>query len=435
VPRITAPLTTGKWKAGDTIRFTGSATDAQDGTVPASRLGWSVVLGHCTTTGCHEHPLASRDGVATGTIAAPDHEAPSYVEFTLTATDAFGATASVVRRVDPQTATITLASDYPGLMLAAGSGQSTPTVFTQLWVVNSQLQLNAPLTQARGQFLYTFRSWSDGGAATHTIRVPAANTTYTASYRERCTTATYPDAVGADDPLVVWRLGESGGAAAADASGHARPGTYVGGVSLGQPGALVGDVNRSVSLDGNDDRVIRNPLQGIAPGEISADLWVRTTSTTKDAGILSYATTSSADELLLRDPRALVVYVKGTRVDTGLVLNDGRWHHLAVTWRSAGGELRVYQNGTLRFSGTVRAGAALTPNGSLVLGQDQDSVGGGFDTGQAFAGQLDDAAIYPTALGANRIQAHHRAGFAPGCATASAVSRFLAPSERVPDPR
>jgi hypothetical protein len=190
-----------------------------------------------------------------------------------------------------------------------------------------------------------------------------------------------------------------------------------------------------VSLDGNDDRVIRNPLQGIAPGEISADLWVRTTSTTKDAGILSYATTSSADEFLLRDPRALGVYVKGTRVDTGLVLNDGRWHHLAVTWRSAGGELRVYQNGTLRFSGTVRAGAALTPNGSLVLGQDQDSVGGGFDTGQAFAGQLDDAAIYPTALGANRIQAHHRAGFAPGCATASAVSRFLAPSERVPDPR
>jgi hypothetical protein len=190
-----------------------------------------------------------------------------------------------------------------------------------------------------------------------------------------------------------------------------------------------------VSLDGADDRVIRNPLPGIAPAEISADLWLRTTNTTKDAGILSYATTSSADELVLRDPRALRVYVKGTRVDTGLVLNDGMWHHLAVTWRSAGGELRVYLNGVLRYSGTVQPGASLTPNGSLVLGQDQDSVGGGFDDNQAFAGQLDDAGVYPTALGAHRIQAHHRAGFAPGCATASAISRFIAPSERVPDAR
>jgi hypothetical protein len=108
-----------------------------------------------------------------------------------------------------------------------------------------------------------------------------------------------------------------------------------------------------------------------------------------------------------------------------------------VTWRSAGGELRVYQNGVLRFSSPtpVRASAALTPNGSFVLGQDQDSVGGGFDNDQAFAGYLDDVALYPTALAPDRIQAHHRAGFAPGCATASAMSRFLARSERVPDPR
>ena len=41
-----------------------SATDAQDGNEPASRLSWAIILGHCTTTGCHEHPLATRPGVA-----------------------------------------------------------------------------------------------------------------------------------------------------------------------------------------------------------------------------------------------------------------------------------------------------------------------------------------------------------------------------------
>jgi len=44
--------------------FTGGATDDEDGSVPASRLSWELKLGHCTETGCHEHPLTTRTGVA-----------------------------------------------------------------------------------------------------------------------------------------------------------------------------------------------------------------------------------------------------------------------------------------------------------------------------------------------------------------------------------
>src|SRR5262249_22101002 len=98
VPVITAPATSAHWKAGDTIPFAGSASDAQDGSVPASRLSWDIVLGHCTNVGCHQHPLATRTGVRKGTIAGPDHQAPSYIQLTLTATDAVGATTSVTRR-------------------------------------------------------------------------------------------------------------------------------------------------------------------------------------------------------------------------------------------------------------------------------------------------------------------------------------------------
>ena len=41
VPTITAPLSNRKWAVGDPIAFRGSATDAQDGTLPASRLSWT----------------------------------------------------------------------------------------------------------------------------------------------------------------------------------------------------------------------------------------------------------------------------------------------------------------------------------------------------------------------------------------------------------
>jgi glucose/arabinose dehydrogenase len=431
VPVIDTPANGFSWKAGDNLTFTGHATDAEDGTEPAARLSWGVILGHCTTLGCHEHPVATVNGSTSGDISAPDHEAPSYLQFTLTATDAVGATTSVVRRVDPLTSTVSIASNPSGLGIADGAGQNTTTPFTQQWVVNSQLQLNAPLTQTVNGTTYTFGSWSDGGAATHVLNVPASNTTYTATYSGTCTPTTYASAVSADSPSYFWRLGETTGTAAADSSGSNRPGTYVNGVVLNQAGALVGDTNRAVTLDGTNDRIGRNPAAGISGTAITTDLWLKTT-TTKAAGIVSYATSGSADEFHLRTPSNLRVYVKGTASPaTGVKLNDGQWHHLAVSWTSTGGAVRVYKDGALAYSGTLRAGTTLTAGGALVLGQDQDSVNGGFETAQAYPGQLDEVALYRTALSLARVQAHRSAGLGTTCAvtaTKAAAKAFLTES-------
>ncbi len=61
----------------------------------------------------------------------------------------------------------------------------------------------------------------------------------------------YEQAVLAARPVGYWRLGEAAGArTAADASGHQHHGTYHGRPHLGQPGALPGDKNTAVGLDG-----------------------------------------------------------------------------------------------------------------------------------------------------------------------------------------
>ena len=68
------------WKVGDSINFSGHATDPQQGTLPASaRSSWSLVMQHCPSN-CHEHTLQTFSGVASGTFIAPDHEYPSYLE-------------------------------------------------------------------------------------------------------------------------------------------------------------------------------------------------------------------------------------------------------------------------------------------------------------------------------------------------------------------
>jgi hypothetical protein len=88
---IDTPTPTRTWTVGDTIGFSGHASDPQDGTLPATRLSWSLILHHCaTSTDCHTHAVQDFNGVASGSFSAPDHEFPAWIELRLTATDSGG---------------------------------------------------------------------------------------------------------------------------------------------------------------------------------------------------------------------------------------------------------------------------------------------------------------------------------------------------------
>ncbi|MDP9208880.1 MAG: PQQ-dependent sugar dehydrogenase, partial [Actinomycetota bacterium] len=112
---ISSPASSLRWKVGDTISFSGGATDSQSGTLPASALSWSLVLHHCDTGGnCHQHPVQTFDDVASGSFSAPDHEFPSYLELTLTATDPGGLSDTETVRLDPQTVDLTFQTSPAG---------------------------------------------------------------------------------------------------------------------------------------------------------------------------------------------------------------------------------------------------------------------------------------------------------------------------------
>jgi glucose/arabinose dehydrogenase len=181
---ISSPASSLRWKVGDTVSFSGGATDPQSGTLPASALSWSLVLHHCDTGGnCHQHPVQTFPGVASGSFSAPDHEYPSYLELTLTATDPGGLRDTETVRIDPQTVNLTFQSSPTGLQLAVGAAsQATP--FTRTVIVGSSNSVSAPSPQSLNGTSYGFSSWSDGGAQTHNITAPATATTYTATYTQ-----------------------------------------------------------------------------------------------------------------------------------------------------------------------------------------------------------------------------------------------------------
>ncbi len=180
-PAINTPAAGTTWRVGDTISFSGSATDTQDGNLPASALTWELVLQHCPSN-CHSHTLQSFDGVASGSFSAPDHEYPSYLELRLTARDSGGLTTTTSRRLDPRTVVLTFQTTPGGLQLAVG-GTQAKAAFTRTVIVGSKNTVSAPSPQNKGTKRYTFLSWSDGGAQTHDIIAPATATTYSAKFR------------------------------------------------------------------------------------------------------------------------------------------------------------------------------------------------------------------------------------------------------------
>src|SRR5262249_3015427 len=135
---------------------------------------------HCPSN-CHVHPVQTIAGVSSGSFAAPDHEYPSWLELQLTATDSAGLSSSQSVLLFPVTTTLTYQSSPTGLVLVSGT-RVAATPFTATVIVNSQKTIVAASPQTLGGIPYGFTSWSDGGAATHSIVSGASPATYVATF-------------------------------------------------------------------------------------------------------------------------------------------------------------------------------------------------------------------------------------------------------------
>jgi hypothetical protein len=183
VPTITTPTKDLTWKVGDPIAYSGSALDGEGNPMDPSNLKWQLIIHHCPSN-CHLHyDIYSATG-ASGTFNAPNHDYPSWLELQLTATDAnnhLSTTTSV--ELHPQTATVKVQTSPAGLNVGFADTLG-PSPLSIPWIVGSQTPVVAPtVKQILNNQVYDFVGWSDGGAATHPITVPAAGITLTANYK------------------------------------------------------------------------------------------------------------------------------------------------------------------------------------------------------------------------------------------------------------
>uniref|UniRef100_A0A8C3YGG8 Neuronal pentraxin 1 n=2 Tax=Suina TaxID=35497 RepID=A0A8C3YGG8_9CETA len=120
-------------------------------------------------------------------------------------------------------------------------------------------------------------------------------------------------------------------------------------------------------------------------------MWLKATAAPGVGTPFSYAVPGQANELVLiewgNNPMEILINDKVAKLP--FVINDGKWHHICITWTTRDGVWEAYQDGTQGGNGENLAPYhPIKPQGVLVLGQEQDTLGGGFDATQAFVGEL-----------------------------------------------
>ncbi|WP_236632958.1 LamG-like jellyroll fold domain-containing protein [Endozoicomonas elysicola] len=157
------------------------------------------------------------------------------------------------------------------------------------------------------------------------------------------------------------------------------------------PGVL--DQNYSLSLTGNaTDYLIANPVSGFPSTSFTIETWVKTSGV--DESIFSYASSNSSNEILLFGAQELSITIGNTSIYTDINIADDNWHHVAWSWDSASGSTKIFIDGTEQYNGTLKQGYTIADGGALVFGQEQDSLGGGFQSSQAYDGLIRDIRVW-----------------------------------------
>ncbi len=388
---ILAPTDGSTFRAGDVINFSGSGSDPEDGNLPASAFSWTILFHHDS----HLHPGGGVAGTKTGTLTIPtsghDFEGATNYEIVLTVTDSTGLTSSKSVTVVPQKVNLSFDSVPSGLTVTVdGISKQTPFVVGDL--IGFQHTLDAP-GQVSGGSAYTFSSWSDGGAQSHGIVVPAVDASYVATF----STAAPSGAVAA------YGFEEGSGSSAGDSSGNGNAG-----ILNGATWTTAGKYGRGLSFNGSTNYVdLGNPAALRITGSMTWSAWIMATAAPADDGQIVAKSGGGAEGWQFKTspdtgPHTFGVAVSAdgssnTQRYSNTVRALGTWYYVAGVYDATARTLHVYVNGALDdgvLAGTV-PGSQFDSSQNVNIGRRS----GGF----YFQGTLDELRIYSRALSAAEI--------------------------------
>ncbi|MFG2405734.1 LamG-like jellyroll fold domain-containing protein [Streptomyces brevispora] len=262
--------------------------------------------------------------------------------------------------------------------------------------------------------------WTDTDVApgeTHTYRISASDGINTSAKSPAVTaivaskTESYPARVLSDGATLYWRYDEGTSTFAADTGAGLDNGFLRNAPSYRQTPAAVAGPSTAIGFNGTTQYAYSNRSHAQAT-KFSVETWIKTT-TTRGGKIIGFGSKTmevsgqyDKHVYMLNNGRLTFGTHNGggRTVSTSTAYNDGAWHHVVATQGSGG--MALYVDGQLRASN-----ALYTTNenytGYWRVGGDNLATWPNRPTSDFFAGQIDETAVYPTALTAAQVSAHY----------------------------
>lgn len=194
-----------------------------------------------------------------------------------------------------------------------------------------------------------------------------------------------------------------------NASGVTNDGTYNGAL-YGQAGRF----NTSLGFDGVDDFVdFGQDLSTIIGGTGSVAFWMNTTQTGADVpwtapGITGCEQASAGNDVFwgyITSTGRIAIQAGNTAgAQSTTVINDGQWHHVALTRNATSGVVQVYVDGVLEGTATSETGVKTQYFNSI--GRIYDSAG----SHGWYQGRLDDVSFWSDIMDPSVVYDQYRRG-------------------------
>ena len=301
---------------------------------------------------------------------------------------------------------------------AFGSPRYTTNASSNWWNVPALGFVDTGLTPGATYSYQLVANDDDGNTvygASASVTMPTASTATTA----------YSQAVRAAGARIYWPMNETSGLQVNDRAAGTAASAGVGvtdgrgntGINWNQPGAITGDT--AAQLTDNDWSRVYALGAETAPDTFTTQAWVRT-STTRGGrilgfGDLQFGDSDHRDRHLWMDNTGRINFGVRAPDDTTRVLrsanayNDNQWHMLTATMSAVG--MRLYVDGTLVGQNTTTQGEPYL--GYWRVGGDWFNAVGPMQpwpnapTSRNFVGNVDEVAVYPTALSQAQVQAQY----------------------------
>lgn len=210
----------------------------------------------------------------------------------------------------------------------------------------------------------------------------------------------YSTAILAHSPALYWRLGESSGTTAADASGNGRTGTYTAAITLGSTSLVTGDANTAVTMTGAGHRLTRAYDATFMTGDRTVECIFNATDVSGPEGhtVMSQANAASSGtgwhiEIYLGQ---MYLWVAGGYASGSVPVSVSTRYHVA--YRLSGTTSSLLVNGVAMLSRSAAPSEAA-----------DFRVGTRLNSGSAFGpflGATDEVSWIPSALSDAQILDH-----------------------------